>query len=187
MIIFWWNISSINLLVAQPVKHLTGISDFLGDEPNILDLFLNSPHSACAVEPFSQLGSSDHSLVSVFCPFTVVKPPDPFRRRRLWHYSITNWNDLRQYFQDFPWNDLCFCGRDITKCAELIMEVISGMEACNPHLFSRSNSNNSWFNHTCSTAIYNKKKAFRRYQRLQTVEFSALYISSLNSTLPKLT
>ncbi|KAK3884497.1 hypothetical protein Pcinc_011235 [Petrolisthes cinctipes] len=167
--------------LEQLIQYPTRIPDRLGDQPNILDLFLTSHPSAYTVELFSPLGSSDHNLISVSCPIAPIKPLDPPRKRRLWHYSAANWDDLRQYFNDFPWNDFCFRGRGPSECAARITEVIlSGMEAYIPYSFPLTNSRNSWFNHACSTAVHNKEEAFRRYRRLQTDESRALYISARN-------
>ena len=54
---------------------------------------------------------------------------DPQKRRCFWHYASAKWNNLRRYYSDFPWNDYCFRVRDLSLCAERIMEIIvSGME-----------------------------------------------------------
>ncbi|MPC16166.1 hypothetical protein E2C01_008986 [Portunus trituberculatus] len=49
----------------------------LGDTPNVLDLFLTSNPSAYAVTLSSPLGSSNHNLISVFCPIFPIPPQDP--------------------------------------------------------------------------------------------------------------
>ena len=69
--------------LEQLVQLPTRIPDRLGDRPNILDLFLTSNPSAYSVNLFSPLGSSDHNLISVTCPFAPVLPPDPPSPRRL--------------------------------------------------------------------------------------------------------
>jgi hypothetical protein len=167
--------------LEQLVQHPTRIPDRLGDRPNILDLFLTSHPSPYSVKLFSPLGSSDHNLISVTCPIAPVRPLDPPSRRRLWHFNSACWDDLRQYFQDFPWNDYCFRGQGPSECAERISEVItSGMEAYIPFTFPHSNSKKSWFNQACSTAVHNREEAFKRYRRLQTPESHTLYISARN-------
>ena len=153
------------------------LSYLIFDESNILDLFLTSHPSIYSVKLFSPLGSSDHKLVSVTCPIAPVRPLDPPKKRRLWHYGAAKWRDLRQFFQDFPWNDYCFRGRNPSESATRLTEVIlAGMEAYIPFSFSKSNANNSWFNHNCSTAIRNKEKAYKRFRRRQTDESRAIYI-----------
>ncbi|MPC66542.1 hypothetical protein E2C01_060691 [Portunus trituberculatus] len=63
--------------LEQLVQHPTRIPDFLGDTPNIFYLFLISNPSAYAVALSSPLGSSDHNLISVFCPIFPIPPQDP--------------------------------------------------------------------------------------------------------------
>ena len=52
----------------------TRIPNRLGDEPNILDLFLTSFPSPYTVKLFPPLGSSDHLLISVSCPVSSGLP-----------------------------------------------------------------------------------------------------------------
>lgn len=66
-----------------------------------------------------------------------------------------------------------------TECADRIREVIfSGMKTF--HTLSHSNSNNSWFNHACYTAVYDEEEAYRRHQSLYTIQSRNLYVSALN-------
>nr|CAI5857327.1 unnamed protein product [Callosobruchus analis] len=52
------------------------------------------------------------------------------------------WNDLRDYYQSFPWNDVCFKSRDLSECAQEITEVlISGMEAYVSHVVNHPSKN----------------------------------------------
>ena len=167
--------------LEQLVKHPTRIPDRLGDTPNILDLFLTSNPSSYSVKLFSPLGSSDHNLISVSCSFSPVPSQDPPKQRCFWHFNSAGWDDLRQYYADFPWNDYCFRSRDPSLCAERISEVIvSGMEAFIPHTFSIPNARQPWFNSTCSRAVNDREAAHRRYRRNPSAENHALYISARN-------
>ena len=175
-----YNFAILNDL-EQLVQHPTRIPDRLGDRPNTLDLFLTSNPSAYSVQLYSPLGSSDHNLISVFCPIAPVQPLDPPRRRCFWHYDSARWEDMRQYFSDFPWNDYCFRVRDPSVCAQRITEVIvSAMEVFIPHTFSTPNAKKPWFNHACSRAVKDRETAFKRYQSLPTPNNHALYISARN-------
>ncbi|KAL7629919.1 UNVERIFIED_CONTAM: hypothetical protein RMT77_019962 [Armadillidium vulgare] len=175
---------SIHNNLEQLVHLPTRIPDRLGDEPNILDLFLTSNPSPYTVKLFPPLVSSDHLLISVSCPVSSSLPqerPPPSARRRFWHFGATNWSDLRLYFSDFPWNDYCFRGRGPSECAERITEVIlSGMEAYIPYSVPSTKPNKPWFNSACSRAIRRRDAAFRDYRLLQTPETHATYISSRN-------
>ena len=167
--------------LEQLVQHPTRIPDRLGDSPNILDLFLTTNPTAYSVKLFSPLGSSDHNLISSTCPIAPVRPVDPPKKRRLWHFREANWEALRQYFSDFPWNDYCFRGREPTVCASRITEIIlSGMEAYIPFSYPLTNAKKPWFNHACSNAIRDKERAFNRYRRQPTPDSHHAYICARN-------
>ena len=118
------------------MQHPTRIPDSLGDTPNIFYLFLSSNPSAYAVTLSSPMGSSDHNLISVFCPISPIPPQDPPKRRCIWRFASHSWGDLRSYYAHFLWNDYCFRDRVSYLCAESITEVIvSGMEAYIPKSF----------------------------------------------------
>jgi hypothetical protein len=186
-----YQFSILNDLV-QLVQLPTRIPDRPGDSPNILDLFLTSNPSPYTVKLLPPLGSSDHLLISVSCPFNSNLPRErasASTKRHLWHFGAANWSDLQTYFFDFPWNDYCFGGRGPSECAERITEVIlSGMEAYIPFSFPSTKQNKPWFNSNCTQAIHRRDTAFRNYRRLLTPETHALYISARNlakSTLRK--
>ncbi|MPC87111.1 hypothetical protein E2C01_081962 [Portunus trituberculatus] len=98
------------------MQHPTRIPDRLGDTLSILDLFLTSNPSAYAVTLSSPLGSSDHNLISVSCPISLIPPQDPPKQRCLWHLASASWGNLRRYYADFPWNDYWFHVRPISLC-----------------------------------------------------------------------
>ena len=169
---------------TQLVQYPTRIPDRLGDEPNILDLFLTTNPSLYTVNVSAALGSSDHLLVSVSFPLISggqLERPPPSERRRLWHYGDANWKDLRLHFSVFPWNDHCFRGRGPSECVERITEVIlDGMETYIPSSFPSSRPQKPWFNTDCSRAIRLRDGAYREYRRLQTPESRSSYISCRN-------
>src|ERR1700755_1828183 len=93
--------------LEQLVQLPTRIPDRLGDESNMLDIFLTSYPFPYTVKLFPPLGSSDHLLISVSCSISsslLQERPQYSARRRLWHFGAANWSDLRLYFSDFPWN-----------------------------------------------------------------------------------
>ncbi|KAL7647126.1 UNVERIFIED_CONTAM: hypothetical protein RMT77_002384 [Armadillidium vulgare] len=73
---------SIQNNLEQLVQLPTRISDRLGDEPNILDLFLTSYPSPYSVKLYPPLGSSDHLLISVSCSVSSGLPQERPRLRR---------------------------------------------------------------------------------------------------------
>src|ERR1044072_8788932 len=87
---------SIQNNLEQLVHFPTHIPDRLGDEPNILDLFLTSYPSPYAIKLFPPLGSSDHLLISVSSSISSGLPqerPPPLGKRRLWYFGAANWSD----------------------------------------------------------------------------------------------
>ncbi|MCP3678980.1 MAG: hypothetical protein GY782_01260, partial [Gammaproteobacteria bacterium] len=84
--------------LEQLVQHPTRIPDRLGDQPNILDLFLTSNPSAYSVQLFSPLGSSDHNLISNSCAISPLQLQDPPMQRCFWHFPSIKWDDLRQCY-----------------------------------------------------------------------------------------
>lgn len=125
----WWTNPYLAVLkdLGQLVQHPILTSDRHGNPSNILDLFLISYPSVYAAERLSPLGSFSHNVISVSCLIVRSKPLG------LWHYGTADWEDLRQYFHDFPCNDF----------SKLITEVIfSGMklEAYKLHSFSHFNN-----------------------------------------------
>ena len=160
--------------VTQLVQLPTHIPDRLGDEPNILDLFLTSNPSPYTVKFFPNLGSSDHLLISAY---SSISSNFSIERKRLWHFGDESWSDLRSYFFDLSWNGYCFRGRGPSEWAELINEVIlSGMEAYIPFSFPSTKPKKPWFNPAYFRAIRRRNVAFRNYRRLQTPETRRTYI-----------
>ncbi|MPC43523.1 hypothetical protein E2C01_037172 [Portunus trituberculatus] len=96
-------------------------------------------------------------------------------------FRLCQLGDMRRYYADFPWNDYCFCVRDLYLCAERITEVIvSGMEAYIHHSFSEPIRSKLWFNSAYSRAIQDREVAHKRNFSLPSPESHALYIPSRN-------
>ena len=167
--------------LEQLVQFPSHNPDLLGDAPYILDHFLTSNPSASSVKLSSPLGSSDQNLISVICSITPVQSQDPSKQRYFWHFNSAKWEDLRQYYSDFPWDDYCFHVKDPLLCAECITEVIiSGMELYIPHTFSNTKAKKPWFNSASSRAVKDWETAHRRYRSHPSAETHALYISARN-------
>ena len=95
--------------------------------------------------------------------------------------NSAKWEDLRQYYSDFPWDDYCFHVRDSSLCAERITSVIiSGMESYIPHTFSNTKAKNPWFNSACSRAIKDREAAHKRYRSHPSVATYSFYMSARN-------
>ena len=110
-----------------------------------------------------------------------MQPEDPLKRRCFWHFNSTKWEDLRQYYSNFPWGDYCFHVRDPSLCAERITEVIiTGMELYIYHTFSNTETTRPWFNSACFRAVKDKEAAHKWYRSYPSAETHALYISAHN-------
>ena len=80
----------------------------------------------------------------------------------IWHFISANWEDPRQYYSDFPWDDYCFYVGDPSLCAEPITEVIKfGMELYIPHTFSYTKAKIPLFEFACSRAV-NDREAYHK-------------------------
>ena len=91
------------------------------------------------------------------------------KRRCFWHFNSARWEDIRQYYSDFPWDDYCFHVRDPFLCAERITEVIiPGMELYIPHTFSNNKGKKTWFNSACSRAVKDREAAHKQYRRTRS-------------------
>ena len=158
--------------LEQLVQFPICIPDRLGDTSNILDIFLTSNLSAYSVKLSSSLGSSDHNLISVTCSITPVQPQDPLKRRCFWHFNSAKWEDLRQYYSDFPLDDYCFHVRDPSLCVEHVTEVIiSGMELYIPlTTFSNTKAKKFCFNSACSRAVNDREAAHKQYHSHPSAE-----------------
>lgn len=77
-----FNFAILNNL-EQLVQFPSHIPDCLGDQFNIIYIFLANHPSASDAELFPTLGSSDHNLISVFCPIFLIRLLGPPKRRHL--------------------------------------------------------------------------------------------------------
>ena len=146
---------------------------------DVINLLNN--YSAYSVKLSSPLGSSDHNHISITCCIASVRPQDPTKRRCFWHFNSAKWEDLRQYYSDYPWDDYFFSVRKPYLCTRRITEVIvSGMESYIPHTFSNTKAKNLWYNNACSRAVKDREAPHKRYRSHLSAKTHALYIFILN-------
>ena len=126
---------------------------------------------------FFSVGLLRSQSYSVTCSIPPVRPQYPHKWRSFCHFNSAKWEDLRQYYSDFPWDDYCFHVKDPSLCAECITEVIvSGMESCIPLTFSNTKAKKFWFNSACSHAVKDREAAYKQYCSHPSPETHALYI-----------
>ena len=160
------------------MQHPTRIPNYLRDTPNILDPFVTSNPSAYALTISSPLGSSNHNLISEFCPISQISPQDPWKQRCLWHLASANWRGTEGGVMLILGVDYCFCVRDSFLCPERITEMrVSGMEVYIFLSFFRPRPSKAWFNKACSRAIHDREMAYLSYLSLPSTDYHAFCIS----------
>nr|CAI5821407.1 unnamed protein product [Callosobruchus analis] len=93
----------------------------------------------------------------------------------------TKWDDLRDYYQSFPWNDVCFKSMDPTACAREITEVLmSGMEAYIPHVVKHPSKNKPWSNQSCRDAVTSKNQKYREWRKNPCTESHRSFTEARN-------
>ncbi|CAG4972308.1 unnamed protein product [Colias eurytheme] len=155
---------ALSLGLTQLVKEATRIPDVDGHTANCLDLLLTTDperYSTCVSSP---LGSSDHCLVKAI---TTYSPPEPstVKARRIWRYSLADWDEMRHFFASYPWRRICFSSNDPTNCASAIEDVIrQAMEYFIPFSdVSSGGKEQPWYNADCRRAEYLKHQAYRAW------------------------
>ena len=88
------------------VKFPTRIPDCDSHSLALLDLFISSDASICSTMAFPPLGNSDHVVVSVSIDFPSNSQQDAQFHRITYDYSRADWDDLRDYLRDVPWEDI---------------------------------------------------------------------------------
>ncbi|MPC67570.1 hypothetical protein E2C01_061746 [Portunus trituberculatus] len=87
-----------NFAILHQLEQLVQHPDRLGDTSNILELFLISNPFAYTVTLSSPLGSSDHNLISVSCPISLIPPQNFLKRRCLRRFAYASSGNLRRYY-----------------------------------------------------------------------------------------
>ena len=73
----------------------------------IVSNILSSNISQYSYDIYPTIGSSDHNLITVNCSW-MRPPPLPPSSRYVCHFARVQWNNLRDYFHEFPWSTSCF-------------------------------------------------------------------------------
>ena len=169
-------LNDLEQIISQP----THIPDRYDHSANILDLFFTSNPSRCKCTISPPIGSSDHTLINVSI-LTAPPPPAAPSKRKYWHLNKADWNNLRNFFSDFPWVNYCLLCGDASVSAKRITEVIlAGMEAFIPFSSKTTSSSNPWFNRSCSEAIQARDQAYRAWKTFPTSGSHSAFISARN-------
>ena len=88
------------------VKFPTRIPDYDSYSPALLDFFLSPDASICSTMAFPSLGNSDHVVLSVSIGFLSNSKRDGLFYCMAYDYSRADWDGLRDYLRDVPWEDI---------------------------------------------------------------------------------
>ena len=104
------------------VKFSTRIPDCDSHSLPLLDLFISSDASIFATVAFPPRGNSDHVNVSVSIDFLANSQRDPPFHCIAYDYSHADWDDLREYLRDVPWEDIFKLG-----ASAVLVNFVSGL------------------------------------------------------------
>ena len=156
---------SISNDLTQMVNFPTRIPDCDSHSPALLDLFLSSDASICSTMVFPPLGNSDHVVVSVSIDFPTNSQQDAPFHRIAYDYSRADWDGLRDYLRDVPWEDIFKLGASAA-ASEFCEWIQVGIDVYIPHRKYQVKSLSSpWFSAACAAAIVHRNHFFRLYQR----------------------
>ena len=124
---------SISNDLTQMVNFPTRIPDCDSHSTTLLDLFISSYPSICSTMAFPPLGNSDHVVVSVSIDFpTTNSQQDAPFHRIVYDYSRADWDGLRDYLRDIPWEDIFNFGASVAT-TEFCEWVQVGIDVYIPH------------------------------------------------------
>ena len=147
------------------VNFPTRIPDCDSHSPALLELFLSSDASICSTMVFPPLGNSDHVVVSVSIDFPTNSQQDAPFHRIAYDYSRADWDGLRDYLRDVPWEDIFKLGASAA-ASEFCEWIQVGIDVYIPHRKYQVKSLSSpWFSAACAAAIVHRNHFFRLYQR----------------------
>ena len=126
------------------------------DSPALLDLFLSSDASIFSTIALPPLGNSDPVVVSVSIDFPLNSQRDARFHRIAYDYFRADWDGLRDYLRDNPWEDIFRLGAS-TACSEFCEWVQAGIDVYIPHRkYQVKPHSSSWFSAACATAIVHR-------------------------------
>ena len=150
--------------LTQLISEPTRVPDRLGDASHLLDLFLTNNPLKYTTSVTAPIGSSDHSLISVFFKTSSSTPCMDSVPVTHWHYQRADWDGFREFIASFPWSH--FFTNDLTYTVNEITEIIRiGMDNYIPHTTYRKKMGSpNWFNAACSQAVEAKRRAYRNWK-----------------------
>ena len=159
-------INDLQQLVTSPTR----IPDRQDQSANILDLFLTThPFLYSDITVNAPLGRSDHNIICVSSVHGITSTPAP-PKRRLWKFKDAQWDELRDFFAQFPWEQMLNninitdtnSDIEVDSYSSLITDVIlDGMHAFIPSSLTPGKKNSpKWFTAACAVAVSEKISFF---------------------------
>ena len=142
------------------VNFPTRIPDCDSHSPALLDLFISSDASICFTMAFPPLGNSDHVVVSVSIDFPTNSQRDAPFHRIAYDYSRADWDGLRDYLRDVPWEDIFTLSASAT-ASEFCEWVPVGIDVYTPHCKYQVKPHSSpWFSAACAATKVHRNQFF---------------------------
>ena len=114
---------------------------------------------------FPSLGNSDLVVVSVSSDFPSNSQRDALFHRRAYDYSRADWDNLRDYLRDVPWEDIVKLSASAT-ASEFCEWVQIGIDLYIPHRKYQVKPHSSpWFSAAFAAAIVHRNHFFHLYQK----------------------
>ena len=114
---------------------------------------------------FPSLGNSDLFVVSVSSDFPSNSQRDALFHRIAYDYSRADWDDLRDYLRDVPWEDIVKLSASAT-ASEFCEWVQIGIDLYIPHRKYQVKPHSSpWFSAAFAAAIVHRNHFFHLYQK----------------------
>ena len=114
---------------------------------------------------FPSLGNSDLVIVSVSSDFPSNSQRDALFHRIAYDYYRADWDDLRDYLRDVPWEDIVKLSASAT-ASEFCEWVQIGIDLYIPHRKYQVKPHSSpWFSAAFAAAIVHRNHFFHLYQK----------------------
>ena len=115
---------------------------------------------------FPPLENSDHVVVSVSIDFASNSQQDAAFHPIAYYYSRADWDGLRDYLRDVPWDDIFKLGASAAS-SKFCGLVRVGIDVYIPHRkYQLKPQLSPWFSAACAAAIVHRNHFFRLYQRI---------------------
>ena len=171
---------SISNNLTQIVNFPTRIPDCDSHSPALLNFFLSSDASICSTVAFPPLGNFDHVVVSVSIDFPINSKQDTPFHRVAYDCSHADWDGLRDYLRDVPWEDISKLSASAA-ANEFCEWVQVGIDVYIPHRKYQVKPHSSpWFSAVCAAAIVHRNHFFHLYQKDKSSESKVMFRQASN-------